>query len=147
MMAAFPYHEKMPLEWEKESLSRSAATTDTRYAAQVMRWEGKRENSVNSAAARERFVQLEPGEYLLECSSTGVHLKFDTNSLSSAGKHQQKSPGSSGWMRMVGLGVRRPQPGLHLNRTGDFSIALRREGMGSCPSSMCGWGCLCLGLG
>lgn len=35
------------------------------------------------------FVHLEPDEYLLECSSTGVHLKFDTNNLSSAGKHQQ----------------------------------------------------------
>lgn len=117
VMAAFLYHEKMPLEGEREFLSRSVATTDTRYAAQVMRWEGKRENSVNSAAARERFVQLEPGEYLLECSSTGVHLKFDTRSLSSAGKHQQKSPGSSGWMRMVGSGARRLQPGLHLSRT------------------------------
>lgn len=88
-MATFPYHEKMPLEWERDFLSRSVATADTRYAAQVMRWEGRRENSVNSGAAREMFVQLEPGEYLLECSSTGVHLKFDTNNLSSAGKHQQ----------------------------------------------------------
>lgn len=87
-MAAFPYHKKMPLEWEREFLSRSVVT-DTRYAAQVMRWEGRRENSVNSGTAREMFVQLEPGEYLLECSSTEVHLKFDTNNLSSAGKHQQ----------------------------------------------------------
>lgn len=53
-----------------------------------MRWEGRRENSVNSAA-REMLVQLEAGEYLLECSSTGLHLRFDTNNLSSAGKQQQ----------------------------------------------------------
>lgn len=37
------------------------------------------------------FIQLEPGEYLLECSSTGVPLKFDTNNLYSAGKLQQDS--------------------------------------------------------
>lgn len=56
MMAAFPYHEKMPLERERKFLSRSVATIDTRYTAQVMRWEGRRENSVNSGAAREMFV-------------------------------------------------------------------------------------------
>lgn len=54
-------------------------------------WGGKGENSVNSGAAREMFVQLEPGEYLLECSSTGVPLKFDTNNLYPAGKLQPDS--------------------------------------------------------
>lgn len=39
VLAAFPYREKMPVEWEREFLSRSVVTTDTRYAAQVMRWE------------------------------------------------------------------------------------------------------------
>lgn len=120
MMAAFPCHEKMPLEWEREFLSRPVATTYTRYAAQVTRWEGRRENSVNSGAAREMFVQLEPGEYLLECSSTRVHLKFDTNNLSSAGKHQQDPSAEprqlrvdvDGWVRRV----RRLQSDLHLNR-------------------------------
>lgn len=36
----------------------------------------------------EKCLYTEAGEYLLECSSTGVHLRFDTNKLCSAGKHQ-----------------------------------------------------------
>lgn len=134
MVAVFPYHEKMPLKWEREFLSRSVATTDTRYAAQVMSWEGRRENSVNSGAARERFVQLELGEYLLECSSTGVHLKFDTNSPSSAGKHQHNPSEESRqlWVDEDGW--------VGSNEATATSSSQQDQGASPLPSGGKGWG-------
>lgn len=61
----------MPLELERELLSGSVATNDTRHAAEVMRWEGKKEQSVNTGVAirEETLLQVEASI----CTSVSIH--------------------------------------------------------------------------
>lgn len=136
----------MSLELERELLNRSVATKDTGCAAQTMRWGGRRrERSVNSGAAiSEKCLYSWKQVFVLDCSSTGMHLRFNTNNPSSALGHTQANANRtplqclyfSGQMRMVGSGVRRLQPDLHLTRVRELLHCPQEEGTGSCLSSM-----------
>lgn len=143
-MAAFPQCEKMPLELESELLNGqwSVATKDTGHAAQVMRWGGRRrrERSINSGAAiSEKCLFSWRQAFILERSSMGKHLMFNTNNPSSAAGHRQdplQCLHYSGQIRMVGLGIRRLRPDLHLARARDLLHHPQDERMGSRLSSI-----------
>lgn len=135
----------MPLELEREILKRSLATKDTRHAAQTMRWRGKRERSVNSGATIPgKCLHCWKQVFVLQCSSTGMHFRFNTNNPSSALGHTQASINRtplqclccSGWMMVVRLGVRQLQPDLHATRARELLHCPQEEGMRSCLSSI-----------